>query len=932
MDFRLLGPIEAWHADSQVTLGRRAQRCLLGLLLLDTGRVIPVGRLLNLLWDDEPPGNARGVLHSHVARLRSTLDPDRSGGRGFRLLRRGDGYLAETDPGAVDVHRFRERVGQGRRTSEPGERARLLREALSYWRGPLLADVATERMRDRIGVGLEELRLSALESCLEAELDCGRHRELLPELADLVRQHPDREKPIRAYMLALYRDGRRPEALAVYRTARTHFSRELGLEPAAELRRLHEMMLTGDASLHPWAPKPAHAAVVRVRPPVPAQLPPDVPRFVGRAAEVARLDTVLAGAGSMAVCCLSGTAGVGKSTLAVHWAHRVRDRFPDGQLYVNLRGFDPGAAPMDPPDALRRFLGALNTPPERIPHDLDALVGLYRSLLAGRRVLVVLDNARDAEQVRPLLPGGAGCLVVVTSRDPLAGLVAAEGAQPFTIGLLSPGEARQMLAGRLGEPRLAAESDAADELIALCARLPLALAVLAARAATEPDLPLAGLVAQVRGAGAELDPFAGEDRATDVRGVFSWSYRTLGAPAARLFRLLALHPGPDISTRAAAALAGLLHGRARDLLTELAHAHLVTEPAPGRFALHDLLRAYARELAARDGAAEGHAAPQRLLDHYLHTARAAAMVINPRPDPLGLAPPVPGAAPREHADYEHAMTWFAEERPVLQAMVPWSVEIGFPAHSWRLAWTMVDFLDRRGFWDEWAKAETAALDAARQTGDLAGQALCHRDLASAYTQMKKFPAAEADLRAALTLFTELKDVRGQAGCYNNLGWLYGVQDRYQDALENAEQALHLVRLIDDVVEEARALNSVGQSHALLDQPEHAIHYCGEALKLFERAGDLHGQAAALDGLGLAYQKLPDPAEAASCYERAAALFRRVGERYFEADTLLKLGDVLRAPGDDRGARLIWLQALDILSELDHPDLSMVHERLAGTGA
>ncbi|MFI7034932.1 BTAD domain-containing putative transcriptional regulator [Microbispora rosea] len=931
MDFRLLGPVEVWDVDGQVALGRRAERCLLGLLLLDTGRVIPVGRLLDLLWEGEPPDNARGVLQSHVARLRGTLDPDRTGGRGFRLLRRGDGYLAETDPGAVDVHRFREGVGRGQRTSDPEERARLLREALSYWRGPLLADVANERMRDRVGVGLEELRLSALESCLEAELDCGRHRELLPELADLVLRHPDRERPIRAYMVALYRDGRPPEALAVYRRARAHFSRELGLEPTAELRRLHQMILAGDASLHARTPDPARTAVARPRPPVPAQLPPDLPHFVGRTAEVARLDAVLAGAASMTVCCLSGTAGVGKTTLAVHWAHRVWDRFPDGQLYVNLRGFDPDAAPVDPFDALRRFLGALNTPPERIPQDSDALVGLYRSLLAGRRVLVVLDNARDAEQVRPLLPGGARCLVLVTSRDPLTGLVAAEGAQPLTIGLLSPGEAREMLAARLGAPRLAAEGEAADDLVALCARLPLALAVLAARAATEPDLPLADLVARVRGAGAELDPFGGEDRATDVRGVFSWSYRTLGAPAARLFRLLALHPGPDVSTRAAAALAGLPHGRAGDLLTELARAHLVTENLPGRFALHDLLRAYARELADRDSADEGRAAPLRLLDHYLHTAHVAAMVINPRPDPLGLAPPAPGAAPQEHPDYDHAMTWFAEERPVLQAMVPWSVAKGFPAHAWRLAWTMVDFLDRRGFWDEWAKAETVALDAARRTGDLAGQALCHRDLASAYTQMQMFEAAEANLRAALALFTDLQDVRGQAGCYNNLGWLYGVQDRYQEALENAEQALHLVRLIDDTVEEARALNSVGQSHALLDHPEHAILYCREALTLFERAGDLHGQAAALDGLGLGYQKLADHAEAASCYERAVGLFRKAGERYFEADTLSKLGDVLRAAGDDRGARLIWRQALDILSELEHPDRALLQERLAGPG-
>jgi hypothetical protein len=303
----------------------------------------------------------------------------------------------------------------------------------------------------------------------------------------------------------------------------------------------------------------------------------DVRGFVGRTGELAALDALLAGVGptSTPICCLSGTAGVGKTTLAVHWAHRVRDRFPDGQLYVNLRGFDPGSAAVDPDKALRHFLSALGTPPELMPHDLDTRVGLYRSLRAGRRMLVVLDNARDAEHVRSLLPGVAGCCVVVTSRRSLMGLVAAEGAQPLTLDLLSPEESRLMLAARLGEARLAAEGEAATELVALCARLPLALAALAARAATDPQLPLSSLAAQVRGACAELDPFAGDDSATDVRGVFSWSYRTLSLAAARLFRLLAVHPGPDISWRAAASLADLPHGRVRELLDELACAHLV---------------------------------------------------------------------------------------------------------------------------------------------------------------------------------------------------------------------------------------------------------------------------------------------------------------------------------------------------------------------
>jgi len=348
-----------------------------------------------------------------------------------------------------------------------------------------------------------------------------------------------------------------------------------------------------------------------------------VASFVGRSGHLRALDALLQDQGAaptaVVISAIAGMAGVGKTALAVHWAHRVAGRFPDGQLYVNLRGFDPGGAGLDPGQALHGFLEAFGVPPARIPEDLAAQSGLFRSLLAGKRMLVLLDNARSAEQVRPLLPGSPGCLAIVTSRDKLAGLVATEGARPLALDLLTAADARDLLARRLGADRVAAEPAAIACIIAACARLPLALTIAAARAATSPTFPLAAIAAELREAASALDPFDAGESATDVRTVFSWSYRALSAPAARMFRLLGLHPGPDVAVTAAASLAAVPPGQARALLAELTRAHLLAEHAPGRYAFHDLLRAYASELAsAQECPADRASAVHRLLDHYLH--------------------------------------------------------------------------------------------------------------------------------------------------------------------------------------------------------------------------------------------------------------------------------------------------------------------------
>ncbi|MEU4338723.1 tetratricopeptide repeat protein [Micromonospora lupini] len=681
----------------------------------------------------------------------------------------------------------------------------------------------------------------------------------------------------------------------------------------------------------------ARAATAPTRFPVPRQLPPALPGFVGRAAQLAQLDAACAspdasgddGRAPATVVTLSGTAGVGKTTLAVYWAHRVADRFPDGQLYVDLRGFDSTGTVVTAVEAVRGFLEALEVPPERIPTHLPAQVGLYRSLLAGRRMLVLLDNARDADQVRPLLVGSPTCLVLVTSRNRLAGLVAAEGARPVGVDLLSAAEAWQLLARRLGADRLAVEPQAVDEMIERCARLPLALAVLAARSAANPAFPLATLAAELRGAPRPLDSFDAGDAGTDVQAVFSWSYRSLTPAAARLFRLFGCHPGPDIGVAAAASLAGLPREQVPRLLTELAHAHLVTEHAPGRFGAHDLLRAYAAEQAERlDPAEARRAAIRRGLDHYLHTAHAAALLLQPGRDPVTLAVAPPGVAPEEITDHAQALAWFTVEYPVLLAAVAHAKRAGFDGHAWQLAWTLVDFLQRRGRWPDLAVAQRTALAGARRAGDRLGQANAHRDLARVLSRLGRVEEAASNYRQALALFGALGDHTGQARTHRAFGAMLDGLGRYAEALDHVRRALALYRDAGHLAGEASARNAVGWAHAQLGQYGPALAHCAQALALLRRTGDRHGEANTWDSLGFIHARLGDHREAIRCYGRALRLYRRISDRYDEADTLSRLGESRLAAGDPAGAARTWRRALGILDDLGHPDGERVRDLLA----
>jgi tetratricopeptide (TPR) repeat protein len=670
-------------------------------------------------------------------------------------------------------------------------------------------------------------------------------------------------------------------------------------------------------------------------------LPSPVRGFTGRFGALTALDALDAlleppdgSAPDAVIVVLSGTAGIGKTALAVHWAHRVADRFPDGQLYVNLRGFDGTGQAMNPAEVARQFLWALGVPAERVPAEPDAQLALYRSLLAGKRVLVLLDNARDTAQVRPLLPGSPVACTVVTSRNQLTPLVAADGACPIALDLPSAEEARALVERRLGADRVSAEPAAVEQIIAGCARLPLALSIATARA-RQSGFPLAVLAGELADTGRRLGALDAGDPATRVRAVFSWSYRALTPPAARLFRLLGLAAGPDISTAAAVSLADLPPPDAEALLAELVGASLLAEQAPGRYAFHDLLAAYASELAGgTDTEAERRLATSRLLDHYVFTAHAADRLLNPARDPiqLPLAGPAAGAAPQRLADDRAAMDWLTTEQPVLLAALRLAAGTGNDIRVWQLAWALDTYLLRRGHWHERAGAWHDAVAAAERLADPVAAAHALRDLARVSNQLGRHGEARGYLVRALDLFAEAGDQIGQAHTHRVLASLSEREGRPERALHHDQQALDLFRAAGHRQGQADALNSVGWDHSLVGAHAEALACCQQALVLHQDIGDRWGEATTWDSLGYAHHHLENHADAVACYERALVLVRELGDRYFEADTLTRLGDTHRAAGAGDAARVAWRRALAILTDLGHAAAGDVRTKLAGLDA
>jgi DNA-binding SARP family transcriptional activator len=935
----VLGPLRVWRRETVLDLGPVQQRVVLAVLALQAGR--PVGRqqMINDVWGQAPPRNAVNLIQRHVSGLRRVLEPDRPSHAPSSLLTWTDaGYLLTLPAGALDLDEFERELSRAHAERARGqlrEAADSLRSALGFWRG-LPCEGLSSPFLDAQADRLAESRVSVLEERIELDLATGEHAGLIAELRDLVYEHPLRERLHGLLMLALYRAGRQADALTAFRDARRYLHDELGVEPGTPLQELHRQILVADPALTAAVPAKATNGSTDIGPRrhAPAQLPHPIPDFTGRDTQLAWLDELVSqGSGdtgnAVVITVITGTAGVGKSALAVHWAHRHRDLFPDGQLYVNLRGFGPAGSAMESAEAIHGFLGAFAMPPDQIPLDLDAQAALYRSMLADRRVLVVLDNARDVDQIRLLLPGSPGCVALVTSRNKLTSLVAVDGAHTVELDLLSAAEARHLLSGRLGAERVAAESASVEVIIEACARLPLALVIAAANAAAS-RLLLAALADELQETHGRLDVLDAGDQYADVRAVFSWSYQALDAPAARQFRLLGLHAGPDIGTSAAASLAGVPLTQARRQLAELVRAHLLTEWAPGRFAMHDLLHEYASELAVtQDTAANRRQAVHRVLDHYVHTAYVADQLLRPRrDDPVTLARPQPLVTLETLADYRDALAWLADERQVLLAALRQAEDYGFDTHVWQLAWAVTSYLDRHGHWYDAAASHRAALKAAERLGDVHAQAIIHCCLACAYCRLDGHKAANEHLQQALELYEAVGDQAGKAHAHRTLTWVLDRQGRYREALLHAEQALELFRIAGRPTGQARALNAVGWFHILLGEPEAGLRYCERALDAQREIADQAGQADTLDSIACAHTFLGRYDEAVAGYHQALELYREFGDRYYEAATLQALGDAYLAADDPASAISAWQNAAAILDELDMPEAGKLRARLA----
>ncbi|MFI6133721.1 AfsR/SARP family transcriptional regulator [Micromonospora sp. NPDC051141] len=937
LTLRLLGPMQVQAAGVRVDAGPLRQRMVLAALAIDAGRPLQPEALIDRVWGQALPLRARHTLHVYVARIRKVLAAASDlSGCPATLTHRSGGYVLEVDPDAVDAHRFQSLLDRALPDRHPvRERAELLRAALDLWCDRPLADLSGEWV-EQVREQWQQKRIIALTSWATAAVELDTPELALPELLTASAEHPLVETLVAALMRAYAAAGRGAEALRHYAATRQVLAEQLGTEPGRELQALHGKLLRGDlvpVSSGPAPSRPRQAepedlgggAVDRAFDGLarPAQLPHAAPRLVGRDAELAALDQMAVGP---AVVVVSGMAGVGKTALVVHWAHRAAREFPDGQLYCDFGGFGPAELPVPPEVALGDFLQALGVPSPQMPIGVAALAGLYRSLLVTRRMVIVLDNARTSDQVRPLLPAASRSVVLVTSRDCLTGLVAGAAAQPLALGPLPPPAARALLRSRLGNR--GGTTEALGDIVAACGGLPLALTIAGARLATRPLLSVSQLAADLLAAGT-LDALDGGDAYTDVRTVLSWSYRTLPDRPARLFRLLAVQPRQEITVPAAASVAGMSPSQAERALATLVRLHLIDESAPGRFRQHDVLHRYATELLhASETAAERSAARDRLLAHYAGTAVAAARLLEPHRE----MPPVPPAGPDVYpvvlGDVGTARQWLDTNRAALVNAVREAHATGAYPAAGLIAAALATYLQRHGHWHDQATVARIALRAAVCLGDGTARALAHRGTARALIRLHRYAEAEVHLRRSLRLDQRLGDPLGQARALNGLALVAQRRRRYADALRRNGEGLALFLAAGHLSGAASTLNDIGWQQTLLGRHRHALSSCEQARVWLGRLGDTHGQACAWDSLGHIHARLGSHGLAAHCFRQAVRLFQSLGDRYLQAQALVNSGvnEMARARRPD--AVRSWQEALVILEGLGSPEARTVRRLLA----
>jgi DNA-binding SARP family transcriptional activator len=836
-EFRLLGGIEACVDDQPLALGPSRQRCVLAALLVEPNQPVTADQLVDRVWADRAPLRVLPTMRTYLARLRRVLAPV-----GVVIGRRSGGYVCALDALAVDVHRFRHLITVARTADDEHEAARLLERALALWHGEPFAGLDTpwfNAWRQQ----WEDDRTTAELDHADLLLRHGRHSDLLSSLAARTATRPLDERLAGQYLLALYRSGRQADALEHYRSLAVRLADELGTDPSPPLRELHRRILTSDVTLLESRPPTSM--------PVPRQLPPAPAHFTGRADELAALSLVEHAAeagGPVVISAMAGAGGMGKTWLALRWAHQHLDRFPDGQLFVDLRGFSSDNQPMLVNVAVRGFLDAFGIDSAQIPVEAQSQAALYRSLVADKRLLIVLDNAADTGQIVPLLPGSPTVAVLVTSRNQLSGLVTAHGARHIPVDVLSDHEARNLLTARLGTVRVAAEPEAVDELLTYCGGYPLALSIIAGRAQTHPRLALATLAAELREAG--LNALNDNDPAASLPSVLSWSYHALADQHARVFGLLATAPGPDINLAAATSLSGLPVEETRTVLRELEQASLLSQNSTGRYRMHDLVRRFATERAHRDQPEpDRDAALHRVIDFYLRTAHFADQLLDPYRVPIHLDPPAHGCQPQPLPGFAAAVEWFETENACLRATQQAASTHSWHQAVWQLAWTVATFRHRQGRLHDNLLACRAGLDAADQLAEPMARTLARFQLGRACVLVGHHSEALVHLRQALSLAESTHDLPNTAHAHHILAWAMANQKRYRPALKHASTALDLFTAAGQPIWTAGALNQVGWCAAQLGDHEQARVRCEAALELHRGHNDHDGIATTLDNLG-----------------------------------------------------------------------------------
>ena len=920
MEFRVLGPIELWSAGQQCDLGAARARSVLAILLLAPGTIVPAEVLIERVWDTQPPPKARESLSVYITRLRASLR--QAVGDSARLAGRARGYQLDVDPATVDLHRFRRLRRQADALAANGDcdhAAALLREADRLWRGPALAGIGGDwvaRMRD----GLHEERRAAALKRIGCDLELGRHADLVGELQNLLGAYPLDEAFIAHQMTALYGSGRPGDALSLYRDTRSRLIDEQGTEPGPGLSELHQRILGNDPSLAVPAarPRPAQAAQVARTDP----LPPEAAQFVGRDEELHLLTTERDA--SLPVKVIEGVAGVGKTALAVQAARAVASDYPDGIYYLSFHTHDPGRPALDAAEALHRLLRMLTAPATQIPEALSERAALLRAQLSRRRAILILDDAAHLDQIRPLLPQGGQCLILITTRRTLPHL---DGARALTLDVLPMDDAVtlfQSVAGRgtthdPGEAALAVQ---------LCGRLPLAIQLAAGRLAQDYPPRLADLVEELSRSPARLDGTGAA--AADAISACDLSYRSLDPGHQRFFRRLGTSPCVSVSLHAAAALGGTTLPDAERALAALHDHHLLARAPAGQFRFHDLIREYAGMRAAgEDSPADHRQAVGRLLDYYLHAADAADRVLHPlrRRAP---APGTPAPASPALASQDEAARWLESEwRNILQA----AQYAG--RHEWKrkcadLIHVLAGFMEVRAYWDEAIAAHALAVQASRDLDDPGRTARASLDLSQVSQQTGRHEAALAAAEEAAAIYRSLDDREGEAGALDQVGMAHQRAGRSRAALAYADEARLLYRETADRHGAADALSHSGIASWQLGRYPEAMDRLHDALSLYQGAGDRRGQAKTLNNLGRMHLYRGYHRDALDCYQKSLKIFTEIGAVQSQAIVYHNIGAVHHYKGSYEEGLAAYQRALAIYRDIG--DLRNEADVLNGMGA